>query len=268
VALIDTHCHLDYEAFEEDRDEVVARAKAAGLVAIINPGTNVHSSRAALGLAEAHEIVYAAVGVHPNDAAEWDDGSLGQIAGLAEHPKAIAIGEIGLDYYREWTPPESQHKIFRGQLGLAAELGLPVIIHNRQAEDDIMTILFEWQKQLEQNGSPLAKRPGVLHSFGANLSFAEAALQHNFFIGLTGPLTFKNAPDLQDLAAQMPLEKLLVETDSPYLSPHPLRGQRNEPGRVKLVAEKLAELHGMAFEAMAEITTANARRLFGLGAAA
>lgn len=267
MALIDTHCHLDYGDFDADRAQVVARAEDAGVVAIVNPGTNLDSSRKALVLADAFDSVYAAVGVHPNDAKDWGAHTLDGLRELASHPKAVAIGEIGLDYYRDWTPPEKQRAIFQAQLQLAAELSLPVIVHNRQAIRDVMKFLLAWRAELEAAGSPLAKRPGVLHSYGEDLEVAREAIAHHFFIGFTGPITFTNAPELQQVAAQLPLEKLLVETDSPYLSPHPQRGQRNEPGRVKLIAEKLAELHSRAFDALAEMTTANARTLFALGAA-
>ncbi|MQC26098.1 MAG: TatD family deoxyribonuclease [Chloroflexi bacterium] len=262
MALVDTHCHLDYEVYDEDRAEVLARAQDSGVVAVIVPGTNEASSSKALDLAEQNDMVYAAAGVHPNDAADWDDGSIARLGEMAQSPKMVAIGEIGLDYYRDWTPPQKQRTLFERQLELAAKLDLPVIVHNRQADDDLMTMLIDWQQGLASADAPLAQRPGVLHSFQGDRAMAEKALAHHFLLGITGPVTFKNAPELQALAAELPVDHLLVETDSPYLSPHPQRGQRNEPGRVRLVAEKLAELQGTTFDEFAEATTANARRLF------
>ena len=264
--LIDTHCHLDYEDFDADRHDVLARAVDAGVSAVLNPGLDLHNSARVLLLAEHYEILFAAVGVHPNDSLGWGADSMTALKELAQHPKVVAIGEIGLDYYWDKAPKPVQLEVFRQQLQAAAELGLPVIVHNRDAGDDVMMMLTEWQAKLQRDNSPLAERPGALHSFSGNSHQAEAAIAAHFYIGLTGPLTFKNARDLQQLAASLPLDKLLVETDSPFLSPHPQRGQRNEPAKVRLVAEKLAELKGLPFDEMAATTTANARRLFHFGA--
>ncbi|MCW5878733.1 MAG: TatD family hydrolase [Anaerolineales bacterium] len=260
--LVDTHCHLDFEAFDDDREAVIAAAQAAGVTRILNPGVDLQNSAATAALAASQPGVYAAVGVHPNDSASWDESSPGRLAELAGRPKVVAIGEIGLDYYWDKAPKPQQHKVLQAQLALAAELGLPVIIHNREASQDVLAILLEWQAGLAAVGSPLAERPGVLHSFSGDRDMAEKAVAAAFFVGLTGPLTFKKAIELQTLAAELPLEKLLVETDSPFLSPHPRRGQRNHPAQVRLVAEKLAELRGVPFEQVAQATTANAERLF------
>jgi TatD DNase family protein len=262
--LVDTHCHLDFDAFDEDRDEVLARASQAGVVMVLNPAIDVESSQRIVGLAEQHKNLFAAVGVHPSSSRSWQPESAQRLKDLARHPKVRAIGEIGLDYYRDSAPPEMQKEVLAQQLMLAAETELPVIIHNREASADLMEVLTAWQQDLAKNGSPLGERPGVLHSFAAHPDIAEQAMAHNFYIGFTGPVTFKNAADLQRVAAEIPLERMLVETDSPFLSPHPLRGQRNEPSRVKLVAEKLAEIKGVPFEELAARTTANARALFRL----
>lgn len=260
--LVDTHCHLDFDSFDDDREAVLERAREAGVQRVLNPGIDLPSSRAALQLAERYENVYAAVGVHPNEAGRWDADTLVQLRELAGHPKAVAIGEIGLDYYRDRTPRDFQAKIFREQLELAAEVGLPVVIHNREATEDVLEILSDWREQLKANYPELSRHPGVLHSYSGDASQAKAATALGLRIGFTGPVTFRNAPDLQQVAAQLPLEHLLVETDAPFLAPHPKRGQRNEPANVTLIAEKLAELHAESTETVAKITTANAERLF------
>ena len=260
--LADTHCHLDFETFDGDREQVLERAARAGIETILNPGIDLASSRSAVGLARTFPAVHAAVGVHPNEATQWQPGTPEILRNLAGNPKVVAIGEIGLDYYRDRAPRDLQKKIFQEQLGLAAELGLPAIVHNRQATEDVLEILIEWQTGLVNSGSLLAERPGVLHSYSEELEPALRGIEHNFRIGFTGPVTFRNAPDLQRVAAGLPLDHLLIETDAPFLTPHPYRGKRNEPAYVRLVAEKLAELQGVAFESVASWTTANAARLF------
>lgn len=263
--LIDSHCHLDFPAFNGDRPDVLARAALAGVGIILNPSIDVANSAQVVELAEQHETLYAAIGVHPNSSPSWAAGSETELKKLAGKEKVVAIGEIGLDYYRDSAPRDLQKQAFGRQLELAAELDLPVIVHNREASEDVLSMLLNWQADLARSGSPLAERPGVLHSFSGDATLAEKAIAAYFFIGFTGPLTFKNALELQALATSLPLENILVETDSPFLSPHPLRGQRNEPARVKLVAEKLAELKGLAFDEVAATTSANAQRLFRFG---
>lgn len=265
--LIDSHCHLDWNAFDEDRDAVLVRAQQGGVEKLINPGVDLESSAQIIKLAEAHEAVFAAVGVHPNDSNKWNEESLQTLAELAAHSKVVAIGEIGLDYHWDTAAKDVQFRALEAQLELAAQLEKPVILHNRESNEDLTAKLLEWQRGLEQNGSPLATRPGVFHSFSGDQVMAEKVLAANFFISLTGPITFKNAKDLQTLAAKLPLDRLLVETDSPFLSPHPERGQRNEPAKVKLVAEKLAELLGCSFDEVASATSANAQQLFQFGGA-
>jgi TatD DNase family protein len=263
--LVDSHCHLDWDSFDGEREAVMQRASTSGVGLVLNPGTDLARSRRAQELAERFEAVYAAVGIHPNDAGEWGAAAADELHDLAAHPKVLAIGEIGLDYHWDKTTPELQAEVFHAQLDLAAELELPVIIHNREAGEDVMAILVEWQQKLADDDSPLAERPGVLHSFSSDKAMAQTAIRHNFYIGITGPVTFKNAPDLQALVTELPLDHLLIETDSPFLTPHPHRGQRNEPAYVALVADKVAELKGIAVEAVASATTANVRDLFRVG---
>jgi TatD DNase family protein len=260
--LTDTHCHLDFEAFNMDRNEVLERSKDAGIHRILNPGIDLETSRRAIRLAEAHAQVFAAIGVHPHDALSWNEDTNFHLRKLAEGSKVVAIGEIGLDYYRNRSPHEQQRRVFLEQLALAAELGLPVVIHNRQATQDVLALVSEWHGELVRSGSPLAQRPGVMHSFSDGEDFARQAIEMNFYIGFSGPVTFQNARDLQQVAAALPLDHILVETDAPFLTPHPHRGQRNEPAYVHYVAEKIAALHQISYSKTAEITTASAARLF------
>jgi TatD DNase family protein len=262
VVLTDTHCHLDFEAFDSDREQVLERARQAGVARIMNPGIDLQSSKAALQLAENNAEVFAAVGVHPNSATTFNDRTLQQLSELAAHPKVVAIGEIGLDYYRDRAPREVQLRVFRLQLELASESGLPVIIHNRQATEDVLSILLEWHTQLISISSPLARSPGVLHSYSDNEKNGLKAIAMNFFIGITGPVTFQNARTLQRVVSALPVANLLIETDAPFLTPHPRRGQRNEPAMVRQVAEKIAELHSSTVTEIAARTTENADGLF------
>lgn len=261
--LTDTHCHLDFEAFDGDRAEVLARAKETGVVRILVPGIDLESSAKAAILADRHSNVYAAVGVHPNSALTWDMDSRDELASLAKQKKVIAIGEIGLDYYRDRSPINVQQSVLLAQLELAASLNLPVVLHNREATDDLLDILTEWRANLVKSGTDLANRPGVLHSYSGDFVQAERAILLSFYIGLTGPVTFKNAPELQELVGRLPLNRLLIETDAPFLTPHPFRGKRNEPAHVHLVAEKIAEIQGITTAEVCQVTTENAGRLFG-----
>jgi TatD DNase family protein len=262
VDLSDTHCHLDLDAFDSDREEVIERARQGGVSRILDPGVDQFSSQAAIRLAEKHAEIYAAVGIHPNegpfpaDQTEWIE----ELA--SNHKKVVAIGEIGLDYYRDRTPREDQRKLFIHQLQLARQLGLPVIIHNRNASQDLLSILKDWQVDLVSSASPLADRPGVLHSFSADSPTAARALEMGFFIGITGPITFRNSAELQKLAAGLPLERLLLETDAPFMAPHPHRGRRNEPAFVRYTAEKIASIRNQPLAEIVEKTSANAKRLF------
>ena len=275
MILTDTHCHLDFHKFDEDRAAVIERAEKADLVRILIPALSVTSSLSAIKLAESHPMLYAAIGVQPNES--LDSGTTCSIqphcAEVAANPKVAAIGEIGLDYYWEAAPHDHQQRVFRAQLDLAAELDLPVVIHLREkgdaaggpCADDAMSILEEWVAGLGSDKEALRKNPGVLHSFSGSLETAQRAISLNFCIGITGPVTFKNANQKQEMVAQLPLEHLLIETDAPYLTPHPHRGKRNEPAFVYEIADKIAQLQSRNLEDVAAITTANAARLFSWG---
>jgi TatD DNase family protein len=255
--LIDTHCHLDFERFDEDRDAVVQRAAAAGVRQIVVPALDLDNCRTVLTLAEKYEGVFAAVGIHPNSSAGWRDSWVGVLRDLAQHPKVVAIGEIGLDYYWDKSPKTVQHRALGMQLELAAELNLPVIIHNRESSADVIRLLSE---------SPLVGRgiPGVLHSFAGDWETAVSALDLGYYLGFTGPVTFKKADDLREIAKKVPDDRILVETDAPFLTPHPYRGKRNEPAYVAYVAERLAKERGVETAVFAQQTTENARRLFSV----
>jgi TatD DNase family protein len=260
MPLIDTHCHLDFNAYDSLRDEIVAEAAASGVTRIINPGTDLDHSRAALALAETYLGVYAAAGVHPNSTADFAPAHLAALRDLAAHPKVVAIGEIGLDYYWDDSPKAAQWAAFEAQLALAAALELPVIIHNRDASDDVLAVLAAWTAALP---AALRDRPGVLHSFSAPQSVAERGLALGFYLGFTGPVTFQNAAELGRIAARVPADRLLVETDGPFLTPHPYRGRRpNRPAYVRFIAGRLAALRAIPFDEFAAQTTANAGRLF------
>jgi TatD DNase family protein len=273
VKLTDTHCHLDLHQFNEDREAVIERAKAAGLVRILIPALSVTSSLSLLKLAESYPMLYAAIGVQPNESLTWDNASIPTLRELAVSPKVVAIGEIGLDYYWDSAPHDHQQRIFREQLDLAAELELPVVVHLREKEDanngpcyeDALDILEEWVTGLGPDKEALRENPGVLHSFSGSLETTQRAIDLNFCIGITGPVTFKNARYKQEMVAQLPLENLLIETDAPYLAPHPHRGKRNEPAFVAEIADKIAGLQTRDQEEVATVTTRNATRLFSWG---
>jgi len=273
MLLTDTHCHLDLEKFDADRHEVIERALANGLTRILVPGITLKSSRAIVKLTESQPELFAAVGVHPNDSTTWDPQTVPALEELATSLKVAAIGEIGLDYYWEAAPRDHQQKVLQEQLELAARLELPVSLHAREKDDapdgdcarDLIRILEQWVDRLRVEKNPLAERPGVLHSFSGTRQTAEKALNLNFYIGVTGPLTYKNAESRREVIAAVPLERLLVETDAPYLSPQPKRGERNEPAFVMFIVEKLATLYSLTPDQVAETTTSNAARLFAWG---
>ncbi|RLC60971.1 MAG: hydrolase TatD [Chloroflexota bacterium] len=252
MRLIDSHAHLNFPQFDADREAVIARARKAGLVAILNVGTDLASSRAAVKLAEKYDFLYAAVGVHPHDARTLTPTVLDELRRLARHPKVVAIGEIGLDYYRDLSPRPMQQWAFADQLALAAELGLPVVVHSREAHDDVLATLQGWDGV------------GVLHSYSAGPERLEEVLELGFYIGISGPVTFPKANRLRAVAATVPLERLLVETDCPYLTPVPHRGRRNEPAYVQYVVEAVARARETSPKAVARATADNARRLFGM----
>ncbi|MCC6613613.1 MAG: TatD family hydrolase [Anaerolineae bacterium] len=259
--MIDSHCHLDFEAFDDDRAAVVQRAAAAGVTRIVNPAVDLGACEAALRLTAEYDGVYAAIGIHPNSTVDFSPEHMAAVENYARRPKVVAIGEIGLDYHWDSSPPSTQKAAFEAQLALAARLGLPVIIHNREASDDVMAILEAWAATLPE---AMRDRPGVLHSFSGDMAIAERALAAGFYLGFTGPITFKNADETRRIAATVPLDRLLVETDAPYLTPVPYRGKRNEPAYIPYMVERLAALKLVTTEEMAQATTQNAERLFRL----
>ncbi|GIP50753.1 TatD family hydrolase [Paenibacillus sp. DXFW5] len=253
--LFDTHTHLDAPQFDEDREEVIARAVEQGVTRMINIGFNRETIPSTMKLAESYDFIYAAVGWHPQDAITMQEGDLDWIAELCKHDKVVAIGEIGLDYYWDTSPKEVQHDVFRKQIGLARSLGMPISIHNRDAHEDVVRILRE-EKANEVGG--------VMHSFSGSWEIAKMCLDLGFHLSFGGPITFKNAKQPKEVLTKTPMDRLLIETDSPYLTPHPYRGKRNESAHVRLVAEMAAELKGVTFEEIAEITTRNAMERFGI----
>jgi TatD DNase family protein len=253
---------MEFSDFEADWEAVLTRALEAGVTRILVPGIDLGSSQKAVEIAGANEPVFAAVGVHPNQAGSWNEGTLERLKELAGEPGVAAIGEIGLDFYRDSADIGLQQEVFRLQLELASELGLPVVVHNRDATQAVLKVLSDWHSNLVEFGSELVERAGVLHSYSDSLETANEAGEIGLFIGITGPVTFKKADTLREVVSQLPMERLLVETDSPYLSPEPFRGRRNEPAHVRIVAEKIAELHGTTLESVSEQTSENARRLF------
>jgi TatD DNase family protein len=268
----DTHCHLDYNKFDLDRDEVIQRATDAGLIRILVPGLDQKSSAAAVRLAESNSSVYAAVGFHPTDLDKFSEATFQEVKGLAHHPKVVAIGEIGLDYYwvKESEKRAFQREALKLQLQFAKEMDKPVVIHMREegdawtgaASQDLLEILEGWHRGLQ---TPLADQPGVLHSFNGDLETAQKALALNFYIGITGPVTYKNAEKKREIIGKLPLDKILIETDAPFLAPVPQRGKRNEPAYVLHIADKIAEIHSKSPAEIAARTTANAARLFAWG---
>jgi TatD DNase family protein len=259
VDFVDTHCHLNFGSLQDEVDLVLQRAFNQNVNKILVPGTDLNTSRMAVQLAEKYPNVYAAVGIHPNDGLTWDDQTLNELRKLLQHERVLAVGEIGLDYYRQRTDPRDQISILNQQLSLAAEINKPVIIHCRQAMMDVWPILKSWQGSLN---SPLKNRPGVFHSFDSDLIIASEIIGHHFFIGVSGPVTYKNAQERQNTIGSLPLEKLVLETDAPFLSPHPLRGRVNEPANIPLIAQKVADLLNCSVEKVGRITSVNAKTLF------
>lgn len=250
--LFDTHAHYDDEAFDADRDTVLTALPGQGVGLVLNPGCDVESSRKAVQYAAAYPHVYAAVGIHPENCGGYTAGDLAVLEKLAQQPGVAAIGEIGLDYYWAENPPrELQQQVLRDQLALARELALPVIIHGREAHADTLAIIREFPGIT-----------GVFHCFSGSPEMAQELLKLGWYLGFDGPVTYKNARRAPEVAAVTPLDRMLIETDSPYMTPVPYRGKRNDSGYVHLVAEKLAEWKGVTPEEMARITTENGKRLF------
>ncbi len=264
----DTHCHLYLEQFAGDVDAVIRRADEAGVKRFVVPGMDLETSQQAIALAEKYEGVFAAVGYHPTDIEKMTVVDFDKLSRLASHPKVVAIGEIGLDYY--WVEEPDRRAMQRERLlphlELADKLNKPIILHLREEHDaesgeaskDLFGILGAWQNSIADKS-----KAGVFHSFNGNLRAAQRAIEMNFFIGITGPVTYKKNDSQREFVKQLPLDRILIETDSPFQTPHPHRGTRNEPSYVALVADKIAEVHRTTREAIAEATTANANRLFG-----
>ncbi|MFC0216142.1 TatD family hydrolase [Paenibacillus chartarius] len=253
--LTDTHTHLNSEKFDDDRDAVVARAREAGVTRIVNIGMGREYIPSSIALAERYDCIWSTAGWHPQDAVTMQDGDLEWLEEQCKHPKVVAVGEIGLDYYWDTSPKDVQQRVFREQIRLARKLGLPIVIHDREAHHDVVTILRE-EKASEVGG--------IMHCFSGSWETAKMCLDMNFYISFGGPVTYKNAKQPKEVLQQVPLDRLLIETDAPYLTPHPYRGKRNETGYVRLVAEAAAELKGISLEELAQVTTDNAIRLLGL----
>ncbi|WP_257351286.1 TatD family hydrolase [Pseudalkalibacillus decolorationis] len=253
--LFDTHAHLNATQFDVDREEVIQRAKDEGVSHIVVVGFDRPTIEGAMNLANNYEFIYAAVGWHPVDAIDMTVEDLNWIEELASHPKVVAIGEMGLDYHWDKSPKEVQKDVFRQQIRLAKKVKLPIVIHNRDATEDVVSILQE--EKAEEVG-------GIMHCFSGSLEIARECMAMNFYISFGGPVTFKNAKRPKEVAQEIPLDRMLIETDCPYLSPHPLRGKRNESSYVKYVAEQIAELKRISFEELAQKTSDNAFRLFGI----
>jgi TatD DNase family protein len=268
VRLTDTHCHLYFRHFRKDLEDVLARAEDAGVERILVPGVDLETSRLAVQLSEEHNIIYSAVGVQPNSGKIWTENTLAELEKLADHPKVVGIGEIGLDYYREQAPRDLQLQILQEQLLLASEKDLPVILHVRNRSDsnrncmrDLLHTLEHWLSE-----DPRSKEsdflPGVIHSFSGNLRESHRVLKAGFYIGIVGFVTFKSGELVREVIRNTDLSRILVETDGPFISPHPYRGKRNEPAHVRYIIDKISEVTGITQEVAAEQTAVNAGMLF------
>lgn len=249
--LFDTHAHLNAEQYNEDLEQVIERAKSEKVEKIVVVGFDRPTITRAMELIEEYDFIYAAIGWHPVDAIDMTDEDLAWIKDLSQHEKVVAIGEMGLDYYWDKSPKDVQKEVFRRQIALAKEVKLPIVIHNRDATEDVVTILKE---------EGAAEVGGIMHCFTGSLETAKACMEMNFYISFGGPVTFKNAKKPKEVVKEIPSDKLLIETDCPYLTPVPFRGKRNEPSYVKYIAEQIAELREISFEELAELTTKNAKK--------
>ncbi|MBM7555169.1 TatD family hydrolase [Thalassobacillus pellis] len=251
--LFDTHVHLNARQFDEDREEVIKRARETGVEYMVVVGFDRETIPLAIEIAESHDNIYAAVGWHPVDAIDMKEEDLSWIEELSAHPKVVAIGEMGLDYHWDKSPADVQKDVFRKQIALAKKVKMPIIIHNREATQDIVDVLKE------ENADEVG---GIMHCYSGDVEIAKECIEMNFMISLGGPVTFKNAKLPKEVAEAIDLDHLLIETDCPFLAPHPNRGKRNEPAYVKLVAEQVAELKGMSYEEICNKTTENALNFF------
>ncbi|MBM3216138.1 TatD family deoxyribonuclease [Candidatus Poribacteria bacterium] len=254
AGLFDTHAHVQIRDFDADRDETLDRARDAGVTTILNVGFSLDTSRKAIRLAERHDDCYATVGLHPHDARDWSSALRDELAKLAEHPKVVAVGEAGLDYYRDLSPRDRQAEAFLGQIALARETNLPLIIHNRDATDDLLRIL-------ESDAEGVSC---LLHCFSADWAAAERALALGCCFGIGGPVTYPKSEALREVVRRLPADRFVIETDAPWLAPQPKRGKRNEPAYVRATAERTADVRRISIEDVAAQTTANARAFFRL----
>jgi TatD DNase family protein len=265
IELIDSHAHLDFSQFDGDLNEVLQRAADADVASIVTVGYDLDSSRQAVGLAREHANLKACVGVHPHEAAQAGPQVLDSLQELSGHREVVGIGEIGLDYYRDRSPQDAQWRVFEGQLEHALEVGKPVVVHDREAHADVMTTLRDWARAASSGKGKLRPPLGVIHCFSGDEAMARELFELGFYVSVAGPVTFSKATELQELVRRLPLDRLLVETDCPFLAPHPYRGKRAEPAHVRLVASKIAEVKEVSLEEVARVTTDNARTLFRLG---
>lgn len=253
INLFDTHAHLDASQYDEDRDQMITRAKEAGVELIVNIGFDRQTIPTTIALAEKYDWIYAAVGWHPVESIHMEEGDLEWIESLCSHPKVVAIGEIGLDYHWDTSPKDVQQQVFREQIRLAKKVNKPIIIHNRDAHEDVVRILKE---------EGAAEVGGIMHCFSGSWETAKLCLDMNFYISFGGPVTFKNARVPKEVLKRVPLDRLLIETDCPYLAPHPYRGKRNESAFVSLVAESAAQIKEISVEELAMITMQNGKKCF------
>jgi TatD DNase family protein len=252
--LVDTHAHLQWGSFDKDRKEVINRARKVDVKCIVNIGFDTNGSVEAIELAERHEGLYATVGIHPHNASQFNENILDKLRKLSENPKVIAIGEIGLDYYRNFSSRKAQKEAFEAQLFLAEELDLPTVIHDREAHNDTLNTLSKFKRKIR----------GIMHCFSGSEEMAEQCIESGFYISFAGPVTFPNARKLREMAKRTDLNKILLETDSPWLAPQDMRGKRNEPAFLIFIAKEIAELKGISIDELAEATTENAKKIFQL----
>lgn len=254
IKIFDSHAHYDDEAFDEDRNKVIEELRESGVIGVLNCGTSLDGTRESVRLADKYDFFYAAVGIHPEHADEFNDEVLRELKLLASNEKVRAIGEIGLDYYYEENPErEMQKNTFRVQMNLAKELNLPVVIHDRDAHEDTLNILKEFPEVT-----------GVIHCFSGSVEFARECLKLGYYIGFTGVVTFKNAKKIIEVAKEVPLDKMLVETDCPYMAPTPFRGKRNKSDYIKYIIEKISEIKGVPEEQISEITINNVKKMLNI----
>lgn len=262
ISLTDTHCHLYLPQFDLDRDDVIKKAIDSGITRILIPGIDIKTSEQALNLCAIYpKVLYAAIGIHPNSKMDFDEESIEKLKTLAKSDHVVAIGEIGLDYYRLGNPIANQKRMFQSQLEVSSEFNLPVCIHNRNASEDVIEIVEKWRvlnREKKKQTFPI----GVFHSFTGSSDLANKILKLGFFLGVTGPITYPKNNDLRNVIKMLPLEKILIETDSPYLPPHPFRGQRNLPVFVKYIARELSNLFQLEMELIKYFTSKNANEIF------